>query len=167
MIVMGVDPGLGTTGWAIVGGTPDHPDLRAHGAIHTDPGTDLAQRLLVICRGIQELLQLHRPDETAVEDVFLARDARAAFALGQARGAAMLGAALSGVPVCSYSPREIKQAVTGSGRAAKEQVAFMVERLFGLRAPLRPMDCADAAAIALCHLNRRACRVGTLTAVGS
>ncbi|MEW5701296.1 MAG: crossover junction endodeoxyribonuclease RuvC [Candidatus Zixiibacteriota bacterium] len=165
MTILGIDPGLGSTGWAVLVGDPEHPVLSGYGAIHTDPRLDLAQRLLVICEGIRELLARHRPEEVAVEDVFLARDTRAALALGQARGAAMLGAALGGVPVRSYSAREIKQSVTGNGRASKEQVAFMVERLLGLSEPPRPADCADAAAIALCHLHRR--EAADLRAVGA
>ena len=155
MVVLGIDPGLGTTGWAVVTGAAEHPVLAAYGTIQTDPGRDPAERLRVIFERIRELLNAHRPEEVAIEDVFLAKDTHAALALGQARGAAMLGAAFEGVPVRSYSAREIKQSVTGNGRAAKEQVAFMVERLFGLNGPPRPADCADAAAIALCHLHRR------------
>jgi len=155
MVIVGIDPGLGTTGWAVVTGAAEHPVLAAYGAIHTDPSRDPAERLLVIFERIRELLSIHRPEEVAIEDVFLAKDTRAALALGQARGAAMLGAAVGGMVVRSYSPREIKQSVTGNGRASKEQVAYMVERLLGLSGPPRPADCADAAAIALCHLHRR------------
>jgi crossover junction endodeoxyribonuclease RuvC len=156
MTVMGIDPGLGSTGWAVITGCAEHPVLSDYGAIHTDPRLDPAERLLLICNAIRELLSVHRPEEVAIEDVFLAKDTRAALALGQARGAAMLGAALGGVPVCSYSARAIKQSVVGNGRASKEQVAYMVEHLLGLSEPPRPADCADAAAIALCHLHRRA-----------
>lgn len=154
MIVMGIDPGLGTTGWAIVSGDAEHPHLVAFGAIHTRAADDMAGRLLAICRRVGEVLHAHTPDEVAIEDVFLARDTKAALALGQARGAAMLGAALNNIPVRSYTALQVKQSVTGNGHASKEQVAFMVQQLFRLvRAP-EPADCADAAAIALCHLHR-------------
>lgn len=154
MKVLGIDPGLGTTGWAVVVSAGDRPVLEAHGAIRTDPKADPAERLLLICETIRKLLASHGPDEVAIEDVFMAKDARAALALGQARGAAIVGAAMAGVVVRSYSALVVKQSVTGHGRAAKEQVAYMVQTLLHLAEPLRPVDSSDAAAIALCHLNR-------------
>lgn len=157
MIIMGIDPGLGTTGWAVIEGSSDRPLLLGYGAIHTRPSEDMANRLLAICERIGAILNEHSPDEVVIEDVFLARDTKAAFALGQARGAAMLGAALAGVPVRSYTALQVKQSVTGNGHASKDQVAFMVRQLFGLAEAPSPIDCADAAAIALCHMHR--CRI--------
>ncbi|MBI3872451.1 MAG: crossover junction endodeoxyribonuclease RuvC [candidate division Zixibacteria bacterium] len=155
MIVLGIDPGLGTTGWAVVTGDAEHPELRAFGAIRTKPQADPAHRLLQICETVRELLREYQPDQVAIEDVFLAKDTRAALALGQARGAAVVGAALGGVPVSSYTALQIKQSVTGYGHASKEQVGYMVEQLLHLAGPPKPADCADAAAIALCHLHRQ------------
>jgi crossover junction endodeoxyribonuclease RuvC len=152
---LGIDPGLGTTGWAVVTGDAEHPVLSAFGAIRTKPQADPAHRLLQICEKVRELLREYQPDQMAIEDVFLAKDTRAALALGQARGAAIVGAALGGVPVSSYTALQIKQSVTGNGHAAKEQVAYMVVQLLRLAGPPKPADCADAAAIALCHLHRR------------
>lgn len=154
MKVLGIDPGLGTTGWAVVESAGDSPVLVDHGAIRTDPKADPAERLLVISETIRKLLASHSPDEVAIEDVFMAKNVRAALALGQARGAALVGAAMAGAVVRSYSALAVKQSVTGHGRAAKEQVAYMVQALLHLPAPLSPIDCSDAAAIALCHLNR-------------
>ncbi len=154
MIIMGIDPGLGTTGWAIIEGTGDRPSLLAYGTIHTRPSEDMPDRLLAICNRVGEVLGEHTPDEVVIEDVFLARDTKAALALGQARGAAMLGAALKCIPVRSYTALQVKQSVTGNGHASKDQVAFMVRQLFRLEAAPEPADCADAAAIALCHLHR-------------
>src|SRR3989304_5963579 len=155
MIIMGIDPGLGTSGWAVLGGEGEACTLLASGAIRTKPSDDMAGRLLIICNTVRDLIGTHHPDEVAIEDVFLAKDARAAFALGQARGAAMVGAALQGLPVFSYTALQVKQSVTGNGHASKEQVSYMVIRLLKLKEALHPADSSDAAAIALCHLSRR------------
>jgi len=152
MIVMGIDPGLGTSGWAVVSGAGETHSLLASGAIRTRSGDEMATRLLIICNSVRDLVSAHNPDEVAIEDVFLAKDARAAFALGQARGAAMVGAALQGLPVHSYSALQVKKSVTGNGHASKDQVSYMVVRLLGLKEALHPADSSDAAAIALCHL---------------
>jgi crossover junction endodeoxyribonuclease RuvC len=154
MIVMGIDPGLGASGWAVVSGDGEARSLLASGAIRTKPEDAMAGRLLLICDSVRELVGTHHPDEVAIEDVFLAKDARAAFALGQARGAAMVGAALQGLPVHSYTALQVKQSVTGNGHASKEQVGYMVRLLLHLKEALHPADSADAAAIALCHLAR-------------
>jgi crossover junction endodeoxyribonuclease RuvC len=154
MIVMGIDPGLGVAGWAVVVGEGEACSLLASGAIRTKPSDDMADRLLAICNTVRDLVGTHHPDEVAIEDVFLAKDARAAFALGQARGAAMVGAALQGLPVHSYTALQVKKSVTGNGHASKEQVSYMVIRLLDLKEPLHPADSSDAAAIALCHLAR-------------
>jgi len=154
MIIMGIDPGLGTTGWAIIEGTGEKPTLVAYGAIHTRSSEQMPDRLLAICRRVGEIMGEHAPDEVVIEDVFLARDTKAALALGQARGAAMLGAALNNVRVHSYTALQVKQSVTGNGHASKDQVAFMVQQLFRLKTAPEPADCADAAAIALCHMHR-------------
>jgi crossover junction endodeoxyribonuclease RuvC len=156
MKVLGIDPGLGTMGWAIIIGSAEHPQLQTAGAIRTSPRDDLALRLLTICDGVRSLISEHQAEAVAIEEVFLAKDAGAALKLGQAHGAAVIAAAMSGIPVQSYAARVVKQSVVGNGRATKEQVAFMVQNLLGLSEPLTPLDTSDAAAIALCHLNRSA-----------
>jgi crossover junction endodeoxyribonuclease RuvC len=153
--VMGIDPGLGTTGWAIVSGETDTCALIAAGTIRTDPHADMAERLLVISNRVRELVQTHNPADVAIEDIFLAKDARAAFALGQARGAAMVGAALADRAVYSYTALQVKQSVTGNGRASKQQVGFMVRNMLNLKEELQPADKSDAAAVALCHWSRK------------
>jgi crossover junction endodeoxyribonuclease RuvC len=155
LTVMGIDPGLGTMGWAVIAGSNSACDLLAAGTVRTDPQSDMADRLLVICNRVRELVEVHDPDDVAIEDVFLAKDARAAFALGQARGAAMVGAALANRPVYSYTALQVKQSVTGNGRASKEQVGFMVRNMLELEEALQPMDTSDAAAVALCHRTRK------------
>ena len=154
-IVMGIDPGLGVTGWAVVARGEDIDRLVAYGAVRTKPQDDQPLRLLAICEHIRELVGKHHPDEVAVEDVFMAKDARAALALGQARGAAIVGASQAGCRVISYTALQVKKSVTGNGQAAKEQVGFMVQQLLQLNEPLHPTDAADAAAVALCHLSKQ------------
>ena len=150
-IVMGIDPGLGATGWAVVSGGIESCELLAAGAIRTSARAAMAERLLAICNSIRELVLNHGPADVAIEDVFLAKDARAAFALGQARGAAIVGAALANRSVCSYTALQVKQSVTGNGRASKQQVGYMVRNMLRLDNDLQPMDASDAAAVALCH----------------
>lgn len=148
---MGIDPGLGTTGWAVIEHMGDTSRLIAYGAVRTKPAMPLAERLLAICEGIRAVVTEHAPHEIAVEDIFMAKDARAAFALGQARGAAIVGAALAGLDVQTYTALQVKKSVTGNGQASKDQVGFMVGQLLNLLEPIRPADAADAAAIAICH----------------
>ena len=154
-IVMGIDPGLGATGWAVVSGGVDSCELLAAGAIRTDARAAMAERLLVICNRVRDLVANHGPADVAIEDVFLAKDARAAFALGQARGAAIVGAALANRLAFSYTALQVKQSVTGHGRASKEQVGYMVRNMLHLEDVLQPMDASDAAAVAICHWMKR------------
>ena len=156
MIVIGVDPGAGTTGYGVVAQRGGAVSLLECGVIRTDTAKPLAARLRDIFEGLGEVLDRHRPAAIAVEHVFHGKNARSSLILGHARGAVLLAAALRDVPVAEYSPAEIKVAVTGSGRATKEQVQFMVQRLLRLRTPPAPADAADGVAIALCHCNASA-----------
>ncbi|MBD3299056.1 MAG: crossover junction endodeoxyribonuclease RuvC [candidate division Zixibacteria bacterium] len=154
-IVMGIDPGLGATGWAVVARHGDQSQLIAFGALRTKPRDPLSARLHAICEGVRDLVAEYRPAEVAVEDVFMAKDARAAFALGQARGAAIVGASQAGCTVEGYTALQVKKSVTGNGQAAKEQVGFMVQQLLQRTDAITPDHAADAAAVALCHLAKR------------
>jgi crossover junction endodeoxyribonuclease RuvC len=127
--------------------------------IRTRPSSELAQRLREIHDGLVEVMTRHSIDAMAVEGVFFAKNARTTVILGHARGAILLAGALRQLPVFEYSPAEIKNAVAGTGRATKEQVQFMVQRLLRLRAAPSPSDAADGVAVALCH-----CTVGYITA---
>jgi crossover junction endodeoxyribonuclease RuvC len=154
VIVLGVDPGASTTGYGVVvqqsGGTVS---LLECGVIRTSAAQPLAQRLKEIYSGIGEVIARHQPAVMAVEGVFYARNARTTVILGHARGAILLAATMREVPVAEYSPAEIKSAVTGNGRAAKDQVQFMIQRLLRLKTPPQPSDAADGVAVALCHCN--------------
>ena len=131
---------------------PGKPCLIACGTIRTAPGDDAGARLLKIARGLREAIAEHAPRVAAVEQALVARSAKSALALGQARGAALLSAAVAGLPVHEYLPMHVKQAVTGYGHAEKAQVERMVAHLVDLEGAPGSTHAADAIAIALCHL---------------
>jgi crossover junction endodeoxyribonuclease RuvC len=150
--VLGIDPGLAATGWAVLGPGPDRPRVLGCGTIRTCAAEDPGARLVKIARGLRDAIAAHAPQVAAVEQALVARSAKSALALGQARGAALLTAAEGGLPVHEYLPMHVKQAVTGYGHADKGQVERMVARLVsGAEAP-GSSHAADAVAIALCHL---------------
>jgi len=111
------------------------------------------ERLRTIFHGISECIATYKPDDVAVEELFFARNAKTAIAVGQGRGIILLAAAEAGLPVSEYTPMQVKQAVQGYGSATKHQVGEMVKLLLGLTAVPKPDDAADAAAIAICHLH--------------
>jgi crossover junction endodeoxyribonuclease RuvC len=150
MIVLGVDPGSLRTGYGAV-----ETDGRRHRLVETGafaPGTrsTLPERLRHIHAGLADLIARLHPDALAVEDVFHAANTRSALVLGHVRGVVLLAGAQAGLAVHEYSPATVKQQVTGSGRAEKTQVAFMVTRMLQLPAPAPPGDATDALAVALC-----------------
>lgn len=163
LVVLGIDPGLRATGWGVLavagagGGTAERgePSVLVHGAILTETGVPLPQRLRRIFAGLREVIERWQPVEVAVEEAFVAANKRVAITMGEARGAALLAAAEAGLPVFEYSPSEVKQAVAGYGRGSKEQVQEMLRLQLGLEAVPEPADAADALATALCHLARR------------
>jgi crossover junction endodeoxyribonuclease RuvC len=154
MIVLGVDPGASTTGYGVVtqqgGGAVS---LLECGVIRTDPSNALAQRLKEIYVGISDVITRHRPEIVAVEGVFYSRNARTTVILGHARGAILLAATMHDLPVAEYAPAEIKNAIVGHGRAAKDQVQYMLQHLLRLKSAPQPSDAADGVAVALCHCN--------------
>jgi len=152
LIVLGIDPGSHATGYGVITTVPVARML-AGGVIRTDSGADLAQRLHQIHRGVAAVLAEHAVDALAVENLFNAKNARSSLILGHARGVVLLAGAEAGLAVAEYAPREIKQALTGNGGAAKEQVRFMVMRLLALKDE-PPLDMSDALAVALTHAGR-------------
>jgi crossover junction endodeoxyribonuclease RuvC len=157
VVVLGIDPGLAGTGYGVVS---RRSDARAGlvaldgGVIATAPGTPLEGRLAEIHRAVDALLEEHRPDALALEELYFGQNARSALAVGQARGAVMAAAGLRGLPCAGYTPQQVKGSVCGSGAAGKEQVALMVATLLALRGGRRPDHATDALAVAICHLNR-------------
>jgi len=157
VIVVGVDPGTQATGYGVVAQSDGAVSLVECGVVRTRADQPLAERLRDIFQGITDVLTRHESHVLAVERVFHGRNARTSLILGHARGAVLLAATLRDVRVAEYSPAEIKAAVTGTGRATKEQVQFMVQRLLRLRTAPAPADAADGVAVALCH-----CQAGSL-----
>lgn len=147
--ILGIDPGSRRTGFGIIDAVGSKTQYVASGVIRL-PTSELPARLKVIFENISELIEQYQPVEVAVEDVFFARDPRAALKLGQARGAAIVAAVTAELPVAEYSAKTVKQAVVGNGGAKKDQVQQMIMRLLKLPAPPQE-DAADALAVAICH----------------
>ena len=155
MRVLGVDPGLTRCGIGVIDGTPGRAlTLVATDVICTPSGDDIARRLLALEEGIECWLTEHKPDAVAVERVFSQHNVRTVMGTAQAGAVAIVCAARRGLPVALHTPSEVKAAVTGNGRADKEQVTMMVARLLRMDNPPRPADSADALALAICHLWR-------------
>jgi|ERR1035437_5135510 crossover junction endodeoxyribonuclease RuvC len=153
---LGIDPGTALMGYAVV--SQDGPDLEllACEALVTTNELPLAYRLKYLYDGLTRIIDLYQPTEMAVEELFFNRNVRSALAVGQARGVALLAGANRGLAVHSYTPLQVKSAISGYGRAGKEQVQEMVRMLLRLAAAPQPDDAADAAAIAVCHLHTTA-----------
>ncbi len=154
--ILGIDPGSRITGYGIIEVTGSRSKYIDSGCIRTTTKVDtsLASRLKEIFNGIQTILEIHHPDEVAIEQVFLSKNADSALKLGQARGVAMVAAAINDYAVAEYSALQIKQAVVGKGRADKTQVQHMVTALLKLNKTPQA-DAADALAVALCHSHMR------------
>ena len=152
MRVLGVDPGLGRCGWAVLERRDGRVAAVGYGTIHTD-GEQVAPRLAELATKLRQVLAAHRPQALAIERLFFNANVRTAMTVGQASGVVLLLAAEHGLQVTAYTPPQVKQAVTGSGSAPKEQVGYMVKALLGLASVPAPADTADALAVALCHLN--------------
>ena len=153
MIVLGIDPGTAALGYGIVESKSGRLRMVDGGTFETKPNASLPSRLLQIHALLDELIALHKPDLVAVERLFFSRNVQTAFAVGQARGVVLLAAAQAEVPVREATPNEVKVAVTGFGRADKEQVGRMVAVCLSLPEPPRPDDTADALAIAIWAAN--------------
>jgi crossover junction endodeoxyribonuclease RuvC len=153
LTILGIDPGSRVTGYGIVREKNRRLEYVTSGCIRTGAG-ETSSRLLQIFNGICEIMDDFKPNEVAIEQVFMHKNPSSALKLGQARGVAMVAAASHRVPVSEYAPREIKQAVVGYGAAEKEQVKHMVVELLFLSAAPQS-DAADALAIAICHYHSR------------
>lgn len=151
MFIMGVDPGTAITGYGLVRYNGSRFSLVECGCIRTSPDSPMCERLQTLYRGLSEIIRRCKPEQFAVEELFFNKNARTALAVGHARGVAMLAASVSGMPVFEYTPLQVKQAVTGSGRAAKTQVQYMVKTILALPEAPSPDDVADALAVAICH----------------
>ncbi|MET0370235.1 MAG: crossover junction endodeoxyribonuclease RuvC [Sphingobium sp.] len=155
MILLGLDPGLGTTGWGVIAADGNRLSHVANGRIRTDAALPLASRLLALDAALADLILAHRPEGVGVEEVFVNSNPQSTLKLGQARGVVLLAAARSGADVGEYAARLIKKAVVGVGNASKDQVHAMVERLLP-GAKIAGPDAADALAVAITHAHHLA-----------
>ena len=150
MRILGIDPGSRITGYGVIDTQGNRLDYVTCGTIRTAGEENFSRRLLVIFSDLREIIRSYEPEAAAVEEVFLARDPRAALKLGHARGAAVVAALHEGLEVFNYSPRRVKQSVAGYGQADKAQIQYMVRMLLNLSAE-PSKDAADALALAICH----------------
>ena len=150
MRVLGLDPGLRHTGWGVIDVAGNRLSYVADGVVHAPTGLPLADRLVVLFRQIIDVLERFRPDEAAVEETFVNKNAASTLKLGVARGVVLLAPAERGLPVAEYSANLVKKAVVGAGHAEKEQVQMMVRWLLPGCA-IATADAADALAVAICH----------------
>jgi crossover junction endodeoxyribonuclease RuvC len=155
MIIIGLDPGLGCTGWGIIAAEGNRLSHIANGQVRTDPKQALAARLVRLDEALGEVIAAHAPAEAAIEEVFLNENPQSTLKLGQARGVVLLAAARRGLAVGEYAARLVKKAVVGTGGADKAQIHFMVQRLLP-GAKLAGADAADALAVAITHAHHLA-----------
>lgn len=150
MIIIGLDPGLACTGWGVVAKSGSRLTHVANGQVKTDPKASLAERLVVLDRELTDVILAYRPDESAVEEVFVNSNPQSTLKLGQARGVCLLALARAGLPVSEYATRLVKKALVGTGGADKAQVQAMLGVLLpGVK--LAGSDAADALAVAIAH----------------
>ena len=154
-LILGVDPGNARCGWGLVAEEAGRLTMVECGCLSTPSTMGRVERLLRIHQGLAEILQRHRPDEVAVEQLFFNRNVTSAMAVGEARGVALLAAGQQGLPVGEYTPSQVKEALTGSGRASKDELRTVVVMTLGLERPPRPDDVSDALGIALTHVFHR------------
>ena len=150
MIIIGLDPGLGCTGWGVVAKSGNRLSHIANGQVRTDPAESLSERLVTLDRELTDVILTHRPDTSAVEEVFVNTNPQSTLKLGQARGVCLLALARTGLPVHEYATRLVKKALVGTGGADKAQVQAMLKVLLpGVK--LAGADAADALAVAITH----------------
>ena len=151
MRILGIDPGYGITGFGLIEADRGSSRLLQCGAITTPAGIDFSARLEIIYEDMRALLEKAKPDAVAIEELFFGQNVTTGIGVAQSRGVILLAIHQAGLPVTSYKPSQVKQAVVGYGNATKHQVQDMTKRLLGLQQMPKPDDAADAIAIALCH----------------
>lgn len=151
MIILGIDPGTAITGFGVVECIGNKYKPVTYGCFRTGPEDPLDLRLKSLYQGLTEVISKYQPAQVAVEELFFNKNVRTALAVGHARGIALLAAANWDIPVSEYTPLQVKQSVTGYGKAEKKQVQFMVKTLLSLNEIPKPDDVADALAVAICH----------------
>ncbi len=153
MIVVGIDPGIARVGYGVLDKTGRYPTPITYGCIETKSSLAQSQRLREVYEKISQVLDEYNPECVAIEQLFFSRNTTSAMQVSEARGVLLLAVEQRDIPIAEYTPNQIKQAVTGSGRADKHQVQEMMRRLLRLQEIPRPDDAADGLAVALCHIN--------------
>jgi len=149
MVILGIDPGIGRTGWGIIARNGNNTKTIDYGCIETTAGLSIERRLQIICKELTHIIKKHKPQVMGIEDIFFNTNAKTALIVGQARGAIIVTAVNLGLEIYSYTPLQIKSALTGYGRAEKSQMGKMVKMLLALESIPKPDDTVDALACAL------------------
>lgn len=160
MIILGIDPGFAIVGWGVIESVRGNVRPLAYGAITTPAHTSIEERLLMIQKDIEEIIERYHPDEMAIEELFFNTNITTGIAVAEARGVILCTAHRLGVKIDEYTPLQVKSAVVGYGKAEKQQVIAMVTTLLKLQKPPKPDDTADALAIAICHSQCRGSAMG-------
>ncbi|MDH4330865.1 MAG: crossover junction endodeoxyribonuclease RuvC [Candidatus Moranbacteria bacterium] len=155
MKVLGIDPGTATTGWAVMEEVNGEFNAIAYGHISTSPDNSTSERLKEVADDIEDIIRKYEPKEASVEDLFFFKNAKTVIKVSQSRGAILLTLEKLKVRIFEYTPLQIKQSITGYGRAEKKQMQLMVKNILKLKKVPAPDDTADALAAAICHLNSR------------
>ena len=151
MNILGIDPGLGTTGYGVIMSANNKVELMDYGTIKTSTKDTLAQRLKIIFDNISNLIDIHEPSVFSIEEIFYSNNVKSSLLLGHARGVAIAAASTKNIMIYEYSAKKVKQSLTGNGNAHKDQVKFMVKNLLKLQTPPKSNDASDALAIGLCY----------------
>lgn len=154
-IILGLDPGTAITGWGIIKENKKEPRMIAFGSIQTQKTLGNTERLCEIASDLEKIIEKYKPDEIAIEDLFFFKNLKTAIKVAQARGVLILISARKKIPVFEYTPLQVKQALTGYGRADKSQVQAMVKNILKIKEIPKPDDAADALAVAICHQQNR------------
>lgn len=162
MVILGIDPGYAIVGYGVVNYVNNNFKPITFGAVTTPAGMDFPQRLDIIFNGITELIEKTQPDALSIEKLYFNTNTTTAIDVAQARGVIVLAARRCGVPIFEYTPLQVKQAVTGYGRAEKRQIIEMTKTLLGLSKAPKPDDTADALALAICHAHTSGSLLGKL-----
>lgn len=156
MRVLGIDPGTGITGWGIIetnGNNRNSLKTIDYGVIRTSAGLDMPMRLKDLYDELTQIIEEYEPEQMGIEDLFFFKNQKTVITVGQARGVAILSGVNHGLPVFDYTPLQVKQSITGYGRADKQQMQRMIKLVLGLKEKPKPDDAADALAVAVCHIN--------------
>jgi len=156
--ILGIDPGTAIVGWAVLEETDGAVKAVSYGHITTSPKNTTAERLFEVVKDLEQIIEKYRPQEAAVEDLFFFKNVKTVMKVSQARGSILLTLERFCVNIFEYTPLQVKQALTGYGRAEKRQIQLMVKNILKLKEIPKPDDTADAIAIALCHINSRKVR---------